>query len=143
MPLLVALIAGILFGAGLTVAGMTNPRKILNFLDFAAVRMGNWDPTLLCVFAGALPVMFLAYRLAGQKPWLADAFQVPADGAIDRSLFVGSVMFGIGWGLVGLCPGPAVAALALASKDVMVPTVVFLSSLMAGIWLSNVVNRRA
>jgi uncharacterized protein len=136
------LISGILFGAGLAVSGMGNPQKVLNFLDIAAIRSGDWDPTLLCVFAGALPVMFVAYRLQGAKPGLTDAFTMPADGVIDRPLVIGSTLFGVGWGLIGLCPGPAVIALALASKAHMPMALTFFGSLLAGVWLANVVRLR-
>jgi uncharacterized protein len=136
MPFVAAIIAGILFGAGLTVSGMSNPKKVLDFLDIAAIARGGWDPTLIMVFCGALPVMFAAYRLQGRKPLFADAFSIPAGGAIDRPLVVGSALFGIGWGLVGLCPGPAMIAPALASRAVLGPTLVFLASLLLGVWLA-------
>jgi uncharacterized protein len=141
MRFIAALLAGLLFGAGLTVSGMSNPQKVLNFLDVAAMRSGGWDPTLLCVFAGALPVMFLAYRLRGTTPWFGGAFEIPADGWIDRPLMIGSALFGIGWGLVGLCPGPAVVAIALADRQIMPSVLVFFSSLLAGVWLALLVDR--
>ncbi len=136
MPIIAAIIAGILFGAGLTVSGMSNPKKVLDFLDIAAIARGGWDPTLLMVFIGALPVMFIAYRLQGRKPLFADAFSIPSAGAIDRPLVIGSALFGIGWGLVGLCPGPAVIAPMLASRAVLGPTVLFLGALLLGVWLA-------
>ncbi len=143
MMSLAALVSGILFGAGLVVSGMGNPQKVLNFLDVAAIRTGGWDPTLLCVFAGALPVMFAAYRLQSVKPWVADTFVLPANGVIDRPLVVGSTMFGIGWGLIGLCPGPAVIALVLASKTHLPMALTFFGSMLAGVWVSNVVRMKA
>lgn len=138
MNRLITLIAGILFGAGLTVSGMSNPQKVLNFLDLAAMRTGGWDPTLLAVFAGALPVMFLAYRLAGATPWFADTFQIPTAAEIDPPLVVGSALFGVGWGMAGLCPGPAVVALALASRQTMPSAVVVLAAILVGVWLATV-----
>jgi uncharacterized protein len=138
MPFLAAIIAGILFGAGLTVSGMSNPKKVLDFLDIAAIARGAWDPTLLMVFVGALPVMFAAYHVQGRQPLFAAAFSIPAAGAVDRPLVLGSALFGIGWGLVGLCPGPAVIAPALASRGVLGPTVLFFGALLLGVWLAVV-----
>lgn len=136
MPFIAAIIAGLLFGAGLTIAGMSNPQKVLDFLDIAAMAKGGWDPTLLMVFIGALPVMFVAYRLQGRQPMFADAFRIPAAGAIDQPLVLGSALFGIGWGLVGLCPGPAVVAPALASRAVLGSTLVFFAAMLLGVWLA-------
>ena len=141
MQLLIALVAGAIFGAGLTVSGMSNPKKVLDFLDIGALASGGWDPTLLMVFVGALPVMFAAYHAQGAKPWLADTFQVPADGFIDPPLVIGSAMFGLGWGLVGLCPGPVVVALGLASKGVIGQVLVFFSAMLLGVWLSIMTRR--
>lgn len=138
MQLLLALVAGAIFGAGLTVSGMSNPKKVLDFLDVGALASGRWDPTLMMVFIGALPVMFAAYQAQGAKPWLADTFQVPAAGAIDRPLVIGSALFGLGWGLVGLCPGPVVVAIGLASKQVIGPVMVFFSAMLLGVWLAVV-----
>ena len=136
MPFLIALIAGAIFGAGLTISGMSNPKKVLDFLDIAAIASGRWDPTLLMVFCGALPVMFAAYRLQGDKPWLASVFHIPNGRRIDPSLAAGSALFGIGWGLIGLCPGPAVIAPALASKAVLGQTVLFAGAMLLGVWLA-------
>lgn len=136
MQLLIAVVAGAIFGAGLTVSGMSNPKKVLDFLDIGAMASGGWDPTLLLVFVGALPVMFAATQAQGAKPWLADEFQIPAAGAVDRPLVLGSALFGLGWGLVGLCPGPAVVALGLASKLAIGQVLVFFAALLLGVWLS-------
>lgn len=110
MRMLVALICGSLFGAGLTVSGMTNTAKVQGWLDL----FGAWDPTLAFVLGGAILPMVLAWRLAGGKiaaPVLATKFPTRATRALDRNLVVGSVLFGFGWALVGLCPGPALAVL--------------------------------
>jgi uncharacterized protein len=136
MQLIVALIAGAIFGAGLTISGMANPQKVLNFLDIASIASGKWDPTLLMVFVGALPVMFLAYRLQGAKPWLGETYQIPRPGNVDRSLVLGSALFGIGWGMAGLCPGPAVVALGLASKAVIGQVLVFFAAMLLGVWIA-------
>lgn len=109
MPLLVALVSGILFGAGLALSGMINPAKVLNFLDLA----GSFDPTLLFVMGGALAVTFIGYRLVLSRsaPLFAGRFSLPTNRDIDWRLISGAAIFGIGWGLAGFCPGPAVAAL--------------------------------
>jgi uncharacterized protein len=141
MRYLFALLAGALFGAGLIVSGMSNPRKVLDFLDLAAIPAGRWDPTLLAVFAGALPVMFVAYRLVGAKPWAAERFDLPAaNGVIDTPLVLGSSLFGVGWGLAGLCPGPAVVALAVASSGTLPAIMTFAGALLLGVWLATLLR---
>lgn len=102
-------LAGLLFGAGVTVSGMVNPMKILNFMDF----LGAWDPTLAFVMGAGLVATFIGYRLVlgRPRPLYASAFQLPVSTAIDARLVGGAVLFGIGWGLSGFCPGPAVASL--------------------------------
>jgi hypothetical protein len=111
MPqILAALASGIVFGIGLAVAGMTNPAKVLSFLDVA----GAWDPTLALVMGSALGVNALAYALTKRraKPLFADAFALPTRSDLDARLLGGAALFGVGWALVGLCPGPALASLA-------------------------------
>lgn len=105
MPILFALLAGIIFGAGLTISDMVNPARVLNFLDVA----GNWDPTLIFVMAGALAVAIPGYRLvfARPAPLTGGKFVVPATHRIDLPLVGGAALFGVGWGLAGICPGPA------------------------------------
>ena len=104
-----ALIAGLLFGAGLELSGMTDTTVVLGFLDLT----GDWNPALAFVMGGALAVSFPLYRLAMKREQpLCDAeFHLPANTGIDRNLLVGATMFGLGWGLYGYCPGPAIAAL--------------------------------
>lgn len=140
MNLLVSLLAGVVFGIGLTVAGMTNPQKVLNFLDIAAIRTGTWDPTLLAVFAGALPVMFVFYRLRDQttKPVYSRDYSQTVTDVVDRPVVVGSTLFGIGWGLAGLCPGPAVVALGLASRSALGPVLLFFGAMLCGVWIAYV-----
>ena len=103
------LLTGLLFGAGLAVGGMTDPERVLGFLDF----FGTWDATLAFVMGGAVVTTTLGYRLvlARGKPLFADGFHLPTREDVDRSLLAGAALFGIGWGLVGYCPGPAVASL--------------------------------
>lgn len=108
--ILAALASGLVFGAGLALAGMTNPAKVLSFLDLA----GAWDPTLALVMGAALGVNALAYALTKRraKPLFADAFALPSRTDLDARLLGGAALFGLGWALVGLCPGPALASLA-------------------------------
>lgn len=129
MPTLAALICGVLFGAGLELSGMTNPAKVLAFLDVA----GRWDPTLALVMGGALIATTAGFAWAGRmtRPWFAETFSLPTRRDLDRSLLVGALLFGVGWGLVGLCPGPAIAGLWRMSSDLFL----FLAALIAGVLL--------
>jgi len=125
-----ALIAGLLFGLGLVVSGMVNPAKVLNFLDVA----GNWDPTLAFVMGGALLVTIPGFRLILKRemPLLDGRFHLPERSDIDTPLVVGAILFGIGWGLGGFCPGPAVTALVTG----FAPVFAFVAAMLAGSWLA-------
>lgn len=107
------LIVGVIFGAGLALSDMVNPARVQAFLDFA----GAWDPTLVFVMGAALVPSAIAYLIRRRmtRPLLADRFSIPEGRTIDRQLIVGAATFGIGWGLVGFCPGPAVAGLVLGA----------------------------
>jgi uncharacterized membrane protein YedE/YeeE len=109
LPNIAAFICGLIFGLGLVISQMSNPAKVLNFLDFA----GAWDPSLGFVMGGAVAVAAIGFRLArGRKaPLLAESFHMPQKTEIDARLICGAALFGIGWGLVGFCPGPALTAL--------------------------------
>ena len=115
-----SLIAGIVFGVGLALSGMIDPNKVLNFLDFS----GNWDPSLALVMAGALFVSFIAFRLIPKRlvPVFGDEFRIPERSDITIRLCLGAALFGIGWGLVGYCPGPAISGLGIGSSDVFIFT---------------------
>lgn len=130
-----ALLAGLVFGLGLTVSQMVNPAKVLAFLDL----FGNWDPSLAFVMGAALAVTAIGYRLAWRRPApvFDDSFQVPGNRRIDARLALGAVLFGIGWGLVGLCPGPAIAALTIGGA----PAALFLAAMAAGMALFEAVDR--
>jgi uncharacterized protein len=125
----VALFAGMLFGLGLAVSGMMNPAKVVGFLDVA----GEWDPTLAFVMGGALLVTVPAFRLIlkGPRPILADGFALPTRNTLDRRLLGGAALFGVGWGLSGFCPGPAVAALTTG----LAPVFAFVAAMIAGMVL--------
>lgn len=127
MQAIAALLAGVIFGIGLVVSGMANPAKVQNFLD----PLGSWDPSLAFVMGGALVVTAIGYKLAFARgrPLLDDEFHLPASTRIDRRLIGGSALFGIGWGLSGFCPGPAIVALPLLAKG----TLVFVPAMLIGI----------
>ncbi len=121
MRALASLVCGFVFGWGLFISGMIRPEKVLGFLDILAIPSGNWDPSLAMVMAAALPVAWVGYALARRrKPVFATENEWPSQTTIDRSLIAGSVLFGIGWGLVGLCPGPALENLASLSSGVII-----------------------
>ena len=115
MNKLASLVSGIIFGIGLVISEMINPTKVLGFLDL----FGNWDPSLAFVMIGAIlvtsPIIYLQKHKV--KPWFADNFSLPTLKEIDKNLVSGAVLFGIGWGLIGLCPGPAIASLALTNVN--------------------------
>ena len=124
--LIAALIAGILFGLGLTLSQMVNPEKVMAFLDIT----GNWDPSLALVMAGAVAVSTIGFALAGNrdKPFLSTHFAAPTAKDIDKRLLGGAAIFGIGWGLAGYCPGPVVAALSFGNLE----PVIFIGMLIIG-----------
>lgn len=127
---LTAFLSGLLFGFGLSISEMINPTRVIGFLDVA----GNWDMTLLLVMCGALAVAFTGFALVLKqpRPVFADKFGLPARTQIDKSLLIGSALFGAGWGLAGFCPGPAITALATLSS----PVLLFVLSMIAGQWLA-------
>ena len=136
MRLAVALLAGGIFGLGLTLSDMVNPARVLAFLDVAG---GAWDPTLAFVMGGALLPMAVAWRIAASgKPFFAGTFPGPASQVIDLRLLGGAALFGLGWGLVGLCPGPALAVLSLDGWSAWV----FAVAMLAGMALANALLRR-
>jgi uncharacterized membrane protein YedE/YeeE len=126
MTQMVALLIGAVFGGGLYLAGMTNPSKIVNFLDIA----GTWDPSLIFVMGGGIPVAAIGFFILKkrEKPLIFDEIQVPTHGVIDRPLVIGSVLFGVGWGVSGLCPGPAFASV-LLEPAIIIP---YLMALVLG-----------
>lgn len=133
-PRLWSLVAGALFGAGLAVSGMMNPAKVLAFLDFA----GAWDPSLALVMGGALAVAAAGYRLAQRRaaPFAGPSFSVPQTKGIDARLIAGASLFGVGWGLSGLCPGPALAALVTGNIDIAI----FVAAMLGGMALHAMVR---
>lgn len=123
---LTALVSGLLFGAGLIVSGMADPAKVQNFLDIA----GTWDPSLIFVMGGALVVTFVGFRLALRRgaPLCAPRFELPTRRDLDGRLIGGAALFGLGWGLVGYCPGPALAGILIGGSA----TWIFVAAMIAG-----------
>lgn len=133
-----SLLAGLLFGLGLALAQMTDPAKVLGFLDVAGGAA--WDPSLLFVLGGGVGLAALGFRLIlqRQRPLFDSRFHLPAQRAIDAPLLLGSALFGIGWGIGGYCPGPAIAQLAAPNGE----TWIFLPAMLFGIWLRHALIRR-
>ncbi|GLK70001.1 YeeE/YedE family protein [Ancylobacter dichloromethanicus] len=136
MSILVNLGLGLLFGFGLIVSGMSNPAKVLNFLDL----FGTFDPSLAFVMGGAVIVAFIGFRLvlARDRPLLTPRFHLPTRTDIDARLLVGPALFGLGWGLGGFCPGPALTALGLAAPG----TLAFVPAMVAGMWAARLLAGR-
>ncbi|WP_041860918.1 DUF6691 family protein [Candidatus Puniceispirillum marinum] len=134
MPLLLSFVIGGLFGIGLAIAGMLNPSKIAGFLDI----FGLWDPSLAFVMGGGVIVNLIGHQLLMKRatPLFGGSFRLPTAQDIDRRLLAGSALFGIGWGLGGLCPGPVISSLLLRPADV----VLFAVMMMAGLWLGKVIR---
>ena len=136
MSKLVALLSGLLFGLGLIAGGMTDPQKVKAFLDL----FGAWDPSLAFVMAGAIAVAFFAFRAARKRPasWSGAPIDLPISNAIDARLLFGGVLFGIGWGVAGYCPGPAVVAAGSGS----IAAIGFVAAMLAGMALHDRVLAR-
>ncbi|MDE2239882.1 MAG: YeeE/YedE family protein [Rhodospirillales bacterium] len=133
---LFALLAGALFGAGLALSGMADPAKVRGFLDI----FGAWNPTLMFVMGGALIPMGIAWRIQAKllAPLAAERFNLPDTTKLDARLISGAVLFGIGWGVAGLCPGPAITDLALAPR----PAFVFVLAMLAGMLIFKIITSR-
>ena len=134
--LLIPLASGTIFGAGLTIGGMTDPARVRGFLDL----FGAWDPTLAFVMGGAVLVMALAWAIQGRmtRPTFADTFSLPDRNDLTPRLIGGSALFGIGWGIAGLCPGPGFAALAIAPGS----AAIFVAAMLAGMLVVRLIEGR-
>jgi len=140
VKVLAALLSGIFFGVGLAVSQMTNPAKVQAFLDVA----GAWDPSLAFVMGAALVVSSIAVAIARRRPQslLGEPLQIPEAAALDLRLLAGAALFGVGWGLGGFCPGPALAGLATGVPAVWVFTASMLAGVLSYRWVSRVVSLR-
>ncbi|VVN79811.1 DUF6691 family protein [Pseudomonas fluorescens] len=136
MAKLTAFFAGLIFGLGLLLAGMANPAKVLAFLDLA----GAWDPSLALVMGGAIAVAVIPLNWARKKKrsWLGACMQLPVKRELDSRLIGGSLVFGIGWGVAGICPGPAVAILLTGHWQI----IVFVLAMLAGMYVFSVLESR-
>jgi len=135
MAIVLQFVIGLIFGLGLVVSGMSNPAKVLNFLDLGSIATGSWDPSLAFVMAGAVAVTFVGFRVAlvQSRPVFAESFHLPTRRELDLRIFAGPAIFGIGWGLAGFCPGPAFTALGFGSRA----SLVFVASMLLGMWLAR------
>ncbi len=130
--LCISLFSGFVFGLGLIISGMSNPARVLNFLDWSE----QWDPTLAMVMGGAIAVAlpgFYWVKHKCQQPWFEKSFDIPKRNNIDAKLVVGSSLFGIGWGIAGLCPGPAVVGAATLNNDILL----FVGAMLIGMLLQH------
>ena len=132
---LASFIVGLIFGIGLIFAGMTDPSKVIGFLDIA----GNWDPSLAFVMGGAILVGFIAFRFASKRTtnFLGGAMHLPTKNDIDRRLIIGSLLFGAGWGMAGFCPGPAITSLGTGNPKAGI----FVLAMVAGMALYELADR--
>jgi uncharacterized protein len=138
MSLLIQFLIGLLFGTGLVVAGMSDPAKVLSFLDVAAIASGNWDASLAFVMGGGVIVAAIGYQLVWRmrKPLFDNTFHLPTATAIDPTIVMGPAIFGIGWGLVGFCPGPAITALGTGAWQ----AVVFCAAMFIGMAVARAIK---
>jgi uncharacterized protein len=140
MPIVASLLCGFIFGCGLTVSGMIQPAKVLGFLDIFGIPSGSWDPSLAVVMAAGLAVSGIGYAALGTRAPLFEKNSLwPTKRDIDRPLLAGALLFGLGWGLVGLCPGPAIANLATLS----LPVIVFAAAMAIGMLLHDLWSTRS
>lgn len=132
--LFVSFVAGTIFGFGLLISGMSNPAKVLNFLDV----FGTFDPSLLFVMGGAVITVFFGYKfiLRREKPLMEEQFHIPTRKDIDQRLLIGAALFGIGWGIAGFCPGPALTSLLMGSEGILY----FMPSMIIGLAIARKLN---
>jgi uncharacterized membrane protein YedE/YeeE len=139
MAIILQFAVGLIFGFGLLLSGMSNPAKVLNFLDLGGIATGTWDPSLAFVMVGAIAVAFVGFRLVlrRSRPIFAGRFHMPTRRELDARIVAGPAIFGIGWGLAGFCPGPALTALGFGTTA----AVIFVVAMFAGMWLARVVGQ--
>lgn len=135
MAIFISLLNGLIFGLGLLISGMSNPAKVLGFLDVS----GLWDPSLVFVMAGAIGVGLSAFKIAAKRTtsFIGLPMKLPTSNLIDRRLVIGSVLFGIGWGIAGFCPGPAMVSLGLGE----IKAFIFVAAMLAGMAIFELLER--
>jgi uncharacterized membrane protein YedE/YeeE len=139
MAIVLQFVVGLVFGFGLLLSGMSDPAKVLNFLDLGGIASGNWDPSLAFVMAGAVAVTFVGFRFVLQRsrPLFAERFHLPTKRELDLRIVAGPAIFGVGWGLAGFCPGPALTALGFGSRAAFI----FVAAMLTGMWLARFLSR--
>jgi len=139
MAIVLQFVVGLVFGFGLLLSGMSDPAKVLNFLDLGGIASGNWDPSLAFVMAGAVAVTFVGFRFVLQRsrPLFAERFHLPTKRELDLRIVAGPAIFGVGWGLAGLCPGPALTALGFGSRAAFI----FVAAMLTGMWLARFLSQ--
>lgn len=139
MKSIISLLTGILFGAGLCISGMVNPAKVIGFLDIT----GQWDPSLALVMAGGLTVMIVANLISRRmyRPLYAEYWRLPTRDKIDRSLLLGSAVFGIGWGVGGFCPGPALTSIAFSNNTLLLGVGAYLLGTVVALTLKQLLSK--
>jgi uncharacterized membrane protein YedE/YeeE len=135
MSILIQFAIGLIFGLGLVISGMSNPAKVLNFLDLAGMRTGTWDPSLAFVMMGAVAIAFIGFRLVLRqpRPIFGEQFYLPTKSELDPRIVSGPAIFGVGWGLAGLCPGPAFVALGYGTSA----SILFVIAMFAGMAIAR------
>jgi len=136
MKLVITFLSGLLFGLGLIVSGMTNPNKVIGFLDL----FGNWDPSLAFVMGSAIPVTFLAFRWLEkkQRTFFNDELHLPGTTHINTELIIGSLLFGVGWALAGYCPGPAIVSLGSGNLELLY----FVTAMLLGMQITHFIQMK-
>lgn len=139
MAILLQFAVGLIFGLGLLLSGMSDPAKVLNFLDFAGIGSGSWDPSLAFVMAGAIAVTVIGYRLVlrRDRPLFGETFHLPTQQELDLRILSGPAIFGVGWGLAGFCPGPALTALGFGTSAAMIFVAAMAAGMLLARWLAN------
>lgn len=140
MSIAIQFVIGLVFGLGLLLSGMSDPAKVLNFLDLGGIGAGTWDPSLAFVMMGAVATAFVGFRLVlkRDRPVFADAFQLPTRSDLDARVIAGPAIFGIGWGVAGLCPGPAFVALGYGSSA----SILFVVAMFGGMAIARALASR-
>ena len=141
MRLITSYLIGVIFGVGISISGMANPAKVLNFFDIA----GAWDPSLIFVMGGALITTFIGYRIVLRRPapTLEETFKLPTRSDLDLPLIGGSALFGVGWGIAGFCPGGALPALGTGRSEVIIFTVALIAGIFAAKALQRIIPKQA
>jgi uncharacterized membrane protein YedE/YeeE len=139
MAILAQFFIGLIFGLGLVLSGMSDPAKVLNFLDLAGIGSGSWDPSLAFVMAGAVAVAFVGYEwvLKRPRPLFGEKFYLPTSRELDVRIVAGPAIFGVGWGLAGFCPGPALTALGFGTRAALIFVAAMIAGMVLARWLAN------